>query len=96
MVQNCTYTIVKKMNPLHLSEGSLVRRFTYPKVHLSEGLLVRICHECTPLSQRPSAAISYYNPRFAMRVHPPVPASGVLNERTIKIKFSPSIERENG
>ena len=53
-------------------------------LHLSEGSLVRICHACTPLPQRPSAAISYYNPRFAMRVHNPVPASGVLNETIVK------------
>ena len=30
------------------------------------------------LPQRPSAANSYYNP-LAVRVHPPVPASGVLH-----------------
>ena len=30
---------------------------------------VYICHS--------GAANIYYNPRFAMRVHPPVPASGV-------------------
>ena len=40
--------------------------------------IVRPCHE-TPLPQRPSAANSYYNP-LAVRVHPPVPASSVLNE----------------
>ena len=33
----------------------------------------------TPLPQRPSAANSYYNP-LAVRVHPLVPASGVLHE----------------
>ena len=33
----------------------------------------------TPLPQRPSAANSYYNP-LAVRVHPPVPTSGVLHD----------------
>ena len=39
------------------------------------------CRE-TPLPQQPSAAISYYNP-LAVRVPPPVPASGVLYENKV-------------
>ena len=32
--------------------------------------------------KRPSAANSYYNP-LTVRVHPPVPASGVLHEKKV-------------
>ena len=57
--------------------------------HLSDNPVV--CHACTPLPQRPVAANSYYNP-LAVRVHPPVPASGVLHE---KMWLSPKISKKN-
>ena len=42
-------------------------------------MCLHLFHACTHLPQWPSTATTYYNPRFAMRVHLPVPASGVLN-----------------
>ena len=56
------------------SRNPIDRKPNRPKTQSNE-------HACAPLPQRPSAANSYCNPRFAMRVHPPVPAFGVLNEK---------------
>ena len=70
----------QKMKIVRDGAVALLRSIKIPKCHYSKVSKLRkyLCHACTPLPRRPSAANSYYNP-LAVRAHPPVPASGVLH-----------------
>ena len=76
----CHYSEVSKLRNAITPEVSKLRNAITPKCQNSENVSVSkfikyLCHACTPLPQRPSAANSYYNP-LAVRVHPPVPTFG--------------------